>query len=53
MKNIPEVQSKKIFKLAYMSLFGMKSFIVDINAFTIGVNYFYKLNEPVSADKFL
>lgn len=43
MKNIPEIQNKKIFKLAYMSLFGVKIFIIDINAFSIGINYFYKL----------
>lgn len=53
MKNIPEVQSKKVFKLAYMSLFGMKTFIIDMNAFAIGVNFFYKLSDPANPEQFL
>lgn len=31
----------------------MKTFVIDINAFSIGINYFYKLPEPVSPDEFL
>lgn len=52
-QNISEIQDQKIFKLAYMSLFGMKTFILDMYAFALGINTFYKLSHPVSPEMFL
>lgn len=53
MKSIPEIQDEKVFKLAYVSLFGMKTFVIDMYAFAAGINSLYKLTKQVSPETFL
>ena len=53
MKNIPEIQEQKVFKVGYISLFGMETLMTDIYAFSTGINWLYKLSKPVSPESFL